>query len=71
MNFVIIVSFIYRFLKTEKFFMWEKKQKNIMNILKLTLTTAFVLKSLNCLFLIEEIILTINFNLKKWSVILS
>ena len=36
-----------------------------MNILKLTLTTAFVLKSLNYFFLIDEIMLTVNFNLKK------
>ena len=43
MNFIIIAFFIYRFLKTEKFFMWKKEQKNIVNILKLTLMIAFVL----------------------------
>ena len=42
-----------------------------MNILKRILTIAFVLKSLNYFFLIDEIILTMNFNLKKWNVILS
>ena len=36
-----------------------------MNISKLTLMIAFVLKSLNYFFLIDEIILTMNFNLKK------
>ena len=36
-----------------------------MNILKLTLTTASALKSLNYFFLIDKIILTMNFNLKK------
>ena len=36
-----------------------------MNILKLTLTIASVLKLLNYFFLIDEIILTMNFNLKK------
>ena len=71
MNFVIIVVFIYRFLKNEKSFVWKKKQKIAMNILKLTLTIAFVLKSLNYFFLIDEIILTVNFNLKKWNVIFS
>ena len=64
-NFVIIVAFIYCLLKNEEFFMWEKKQKIAMNTLKLTLTIAFVLKSLNYFFLIDEIILTMNFNLKK------
>ena len=70
-NFVIIVAFIYRFLKNGKSFMWKKKQKIAMNTLKLTLTTAFALKSLNYFFLINEIILIINFNLKKGSVIFS
>ena len=42
-----------------------------MNILKLTLMTAFALKSLNYFSLIDEIILTVNFNLKKWNVIFS
>ena len=49
-NFVIIVVFIYRFLKNGKFFVWKEKQKIVMNILKLTLTIAFVLKSLNYFF---------------------
>ena len=70
-NFVIIVAFIYRLLKNEKLFVWKKKQKIAINILKLTLTTAFVLKLLNYFFLIDEIILTMNFNLKKWNVIFS
>ena len=71
MNFVIIAAFIYHLLKNEKFFMWKEKQKIAMNILKLTLTIAFVLKSLNYFFLIDEIILTMNFNLKKWNIIFS
>ena len=70
MNFVIIVVFIYYFLKNEKSFVWKEKQKIVINILKLTLTIAFALKSLNYFFLIDEIILAVNFNLKKWSVIL-
>ena len=64
-DFIIIVAFIYRLLKNEKFFVWKKKQKIAMNILKLTLTIASVLKSLNYFFLIDEIILTMNFSLKK------
>ena len=36
-----------------------------MNILKLTLTIASALRSLNYLLLINEIILAINFNLKN------
>ena len=71
MNFVIIVVFIYRLLKNEKPFVWEKEQKIAMNILKLTLTIASVLKSLNYFSLIDEIILAMNFNLKRWNVILS
>ena len=67
MNFVIIAAFIYRLLKNEKSFMWKKKQKIVMNILKLTLTTASTLKLLNYFFLIDEIILTVNFSLKKWN----
>ena len=47
MNFVIIIVFIYRLLKNEESFMWRKKQKIAMNMLKLTLTTASALKSLN------------------------
>ena len=71
MNFVIIVVFIYRLLNIEEFFMWKKEQKNVMNILKLTLTIASALKSLNYSFLIEEIILTVNFSLKEWNAIWS
>ena len=71
MNFVIIVILIYRLLKNEKSFMWKEKQKIAMNILKLTLTIAFVLKSLNYFSLIDEIILTMNFSLKKWNIIFS
>ena len=71
MNFVIIIVFIYYFLKNEESFMWKKKQKIAMNILKLTLITVSVLKSLNYFLLIDEIILTVNFNLKKWNVIFS
>ena len=41
-----------------------------MNILKLILTTASTLKFLNYFFLIDEIILTVTFNLKRWDVIL-
>ena len=36
-----------------------------MNILNLILITASVLKSLNYFFLIDEIMLAVNFNLKK------
>ena len=71
MNFVIIVIFIYRFLKNEEFFMWKEKQKIAINILKLILTIASALKSLNYFFLIDKIILTVNFNLKKWNIIFS
>ena len=69
-NFVIIASFIYRLLKNEELFVWTEKQKNVMNILKLILTTASTLTLLNYSFLTDEIILTVNFNLKKWNVIL-
>ena len=70
-NFVIITSFIYRFLKNEKFFVWAEEQKNVMNILKLILTTAPTLKFLNYSSLIDKFILAVVFSLKKWSVILS
>ena len=71
MNFVIIAVFIYRLLKNGKSFVWRKKQKIAINILKLTLTIASALKFLNYFFLIDKIILTMNFNLKKWNVIFS
>ena len=64
-NFIIIAFSIYRFLKNEKLFMWAEEQKNVMNILKLILTTAPTLKFLNCSFLINEIILAVNFSLKE------
>ena len=70
-NFIIIAFFIYSFLKNKKFFVWAEEQKNVMNTLKLILTTASILKSLNYSFLIDEIILTINFSLKKWNAFLS
>ena len=41
-----------------------------MNILKLILTTASTLRFLNYFSLTDEIILAVDFNLKKWSVIL-
>ena len=69
-NFIIIAFFIYRLLKNEQLFVWAEEQKNIMNILKLILTTASTLKFLNYSFLTDEIMLTVNFNLKKWSAIL-
>ena len=71
MNFVIIAAFIYRLLKNKESFVWKKKQKIAMNILKLTLMTALILKFLNYFFLADEIISTVNFTLKRWSVILS
>ena len=64
-NFIIIISSIYRFLKNEKFFIWIKEQKDVMNILKLILTIASTLKFLNYSSLMDEIILTMDFNLKK------
>ena len=70
-NFIIITSFIYHLLKNRKSFVWTEKQKNVMNILKLILTIASTLRLLNHSLLIDEIILTVNFCLKKWSVILS
>ena len=51
--------------------MWREEQKTAMNILKLTLTIAFVLKPLNYFSLADEIILAVNFSLKEWNVILS
>ena len=62
--------FYLSFFEERKIFCVKKKQKIAMNILKLILTITSVLKSLNYFFLIERIILTINFNLKKWNVIL-
>ena len=41
-----------------------------MNILKLILTTASALRSLNYSSLTDEIILTVDFSLKKWDIIL-
>ena len=65
MNFIIIASFIYRLSKNEKLFMKTEEQKDVMNILKLILITASILKFLNCFLLIDTIILAIDFSLKK------
>ena len=65
MNFIIITSFIYCFLKNNKSFIETKKQTNVMNTLELILTTASILKSLNYSFLIDVIILIVDFSLKK------
>ena len=65
MNFIIIASFIYRFLMNEKLFVWTEEQKNVMNILKLILTTASTLRSSNYSLLTDETILTVDFSLKK------
>ena len=70
MNFIIIASSIYCLLKNEESFMWAEEQKNVMNILKLILTTASTLKFLNYSSLIDKIILTVNFSLKRENVIL-
>ena len=70
MKFVIIAFFIYRLLKNEELFVWAEKQKNVINILKLILTTASILRLLNYFSLIDEIILVVNFSLKKWNAIL-
>ena len=68
-NFIIIVFYIHRLFKNEKSFVWTEEQKNNINILKLILTITSILKFLNCFFLTDEIILTVNFSLKKWNAI--
>ena len=50
--------------------MWAEEQKNVMNILKLILTTASELRPLNYSLLTDEIILAVDFSLKKWNAIL-
>ena len=62
---MIIASFIYCFLKNEKLFMRAEEQKKVMNILKLILTSASILRFLNYSFLTDKIILTVDFSLKK------
>ena len=65
-NFIIIASSICCFLKNEESFVWTKAQKNVMNILKLILTTASILlKFLNYSFLTDEIILTVKFQFEE------
>ena len=49
-NFIIITSFIYYLLKNEEIFVWAEEQKEIMNILKLILTIALILKLLKYFF---------------------
>ena len=70
MNFVIIASSIYCLLRNGEPFVWAEEQKDVMNILKLILTTASALKFLNYSFLTDEIILAVDFSLKEWDVIL-
>ena len=54
MNFIIIASFIYRLLKNEEPFIWIKEQKEIIDILKLILTTVSTLKFVNYSLLIDD-----------------
>ena len=66
MNFVIIASSIYRLLKNGESFVWAEEQEDVMNVLKLVLTTAPALRPLNYSFLAGEIILAVDFSLKGW-----
>ena len=63
------LSFIV-FWRTKRFVVWAEEQKNVMNILKLTLMTASTLRFLNYSLLTDEIILTVDFILKEWDIIL-
>lgn len=66
----MIAASIFQLFKKKTKFVWEKKQENIMNKLKLTLITASIIRSLNYSEQTEKIILVMNVNLQDWEVIL-
>ena len=67
---ILLLLVFLSFFEKRRAFCMNRKTKNVMNDLKLILTTASTLKSLNYSFLTDEIILIIDFSLKKWDVIL-
>ena len=70
LNFTFIIKSIYRLFWSKEFFVWEHKQQNFMNSLKLTLTNVFTMIFLNYEKNAKEIILTININFCEWDKIL-
>ena len=69
-NFVLMIESIYRLFKFEVSFVWDQKQQDSMNYLKLALIFALALRSIDYSSLVENIVLTMNFNLREWDAIL-
>ncbi len=69
-NFILIAASIFQLFKKKIKFMWERKQKKVMNKLKLTLITASIMRSLNYSEQTEEIILVMNTSLQEWKAML-
>lgn len=70
LNFVIFAESIYRLLKKDAEFVWDMKQTETINLLKMILTFSSTLRIINYNELIELIILTVNASVKEWKTIL-
>lgn len=69
-NFVMIVAFIFQLVKKKTRFVRNKEQKNFMNLLKLTLIIALIMKNLNYFDQVEKIIVAMNASFQYWNTIL-
>ena len=67
---MLVIESIYRLFQSEKVFVWEQEQQNVMNILKLTLISALTMIILNYEKDAKEIILIVNVSLWRWDAIL-
>ncbi len=64
--FVIISSSIYDLFKKNVVFLWMSKQQQIMNKLKILLSTELIIQQLDCDSDAKDIILTVNLSKKEW-----
>ena len=64
-NFAQVASLIYHLLKKNTLFIWEKKQAEAMDLLKLAFITLLVLVSLDYLRRVGEIIFAVDTSLKE------
>jgi len=65
-NFALIAALIYDLFKKNRVYQWNNKQQEIMNKLKIVLSTQLVIWSLSYDKDTENIILIVNSSLKEW-----
>jgi len=66
-NFTLIAASIYNLFKKNRVYQWDDEQQEVMNKLKIVLSTQFVIWLLNYDEDTENIVLTVNSSLKEWS----